>query len=96
MGSRRDEQREWEGDAFYEAYRRGIPEGRLDYDRMSHAFDNGQSPEGYVNGIARSIEHARQEREQEAAMESAFYEYLAESEREYLEQSQVEQMEGGE
>jgi hypothetical protein len=81
MSRRRDEQREWEGNAFYEAWQRGVPEGRLSYDRMSDAFENGQSPEGYVSGICRSMEQARQQREQEAA-EQAYYEEMAAMEHE--------------
>jgi hypothetical protein len=92
LSDRRDEQREWEGDAFYEAWRRGVPEGRLSYDRMSDAFENGQSPEGYVGGICRQIADAREAESLAAAQES--YE-LELAEREYLEQSQAEQGKGG-
>lgn len=75
MSRRRSEQDEWNGDAFYEAWRRGVPEGRMDYDRMSDAFDNGQSPDGYVGEICRRIEESRQERlaEEYAAEEQAYH-----------------------
>jgi hypothetical protein len=81
MGRHRDEERQWETDAYYEAWRRGVPDDRLSYDGMSDAFENGQSPEGYVGGICRSMEQARQQREQEAA-EQAYYEEMAAMEHE--------------
>jgi hypothetical protein len=68
----------------------------LSYDRMSDAFENGQSPEGYVGGICRQMADAR-EAESLAAAQEAYELELAE--REYLEQGlaelEREQLEGG-
>lgn len=84
MSRRRDEQNDWNGDAHYEAWRRGVPERYMDCDRMSDAFHNGQSPEGYVGGICRRMEAEREERELHAAQEA--YE---------IEQAQLEYMAQG-
>lgn len=92
MGSRRDEESDWRGDAFYEAWRRGVPEGRMDYDRMSDAFYNGESPDGYVGGVCRRMHAEREERERLAAQEA--YE-IEQAQREYFEQAEDETKGGG-
>ncbi len=88
---RRDEERDWQGDAFCEAWRRGVPENRMDYDRMSDAFNNGQSPEDYVGGVCRRMQAEREERELLAAQEA--YE-IEQAYREYMAQGD-DQAEGG-
>lgn len=88
MSRRRDEQNDWDGDAHYEAWRRGVPERYMDCDRMSDAFHNGQSPEGYVGGICRRMEDARQARDQE--VEEAYYREIEQAHYESLEQAACE------
>ncbi len=68
--SRRDEQREYEGDVFYEAYRRGINTDRIDYDRLEQAFDDGRS----VSYIPNQIQQQDANRRYEQDMENARYE----------------------
>ena len=42
---RREEQRQYENDVFYEVWRGGGDPDRIDYDRVSENYQNGNSPE---------------------------------------------------
>ena len=48
---RRDERRKYEGDAIYEAWRRGLDTDRIDYDEIGRAYDNDRPPESIANDI---------------------------------------------
>ena len=83
--SSRDERRKFEGDVFYEAWRRG-----LDPDRATQCADDcyydGRSPESCVDGYQHKVERARQQRREQEAMEEA--EYYAEMEQRYSDSQQ--------
>lgn len=61
----RQERREYEGDAYYEAYRQGIHPDRVTYERVDEAYYAGRSPESVAGDIRRLDEQRRCEREQE-------------------------------
>lgn len=66
---------DYRGDAFYEAWRRGVDVDRLDDDRIHDYYDEGSLPEQYPIDIKRRDECERERRELERA-EMEYYREL--------------------
>jgi len=64
----RDERREFEGDVFYEAWRRGLNPDRA-VQCADDCYCDGRTPEQCVDGYARRVRAERERRELEAMQE---------------------------
>lgn len=75
--TRRDKRREYEGDVFYDAWRRGIDPDRA-VQCASDCYYDGKSAEECVDGTAREIRRERERRQErqweEEQQERAYYE----------------------
>lgn len=65
MASDRDEQERYFGDAVYEAYRRGLNTDRVDRDRVSDHFWNGDPPESVADELQQRDRRRQQERDEQ-------------------------------
>lgn len=71
MSQRNDERRKYEGDVFYEAWRRGLNPDRAT-DCATDCFYDGRSPEQCVDGYEARERRRRQRREQEECPEEQY------------------------
>jgi len=69
--SRRDEQRQYESDVFYEVWWHGGNPDRINDDRVSDRYYNGDTPEDAAMGeLRRQHQHGRQEEQEQEQMEN--------------------------
>ena len=63
--SRNDERKQYEGDVFYEAWRRGMDTDRINPDRVSDAYYDGKHYETFVSELQERNRRLREQREME-------------------------------
>ena len=70
---RRQERREYEADAYYEAWRSGVDTDRVTYERMEDAYYDGLPPESVANQIRREDRLRQEMHEQQEMMEAEYH-----------------------
>jgi len=68
-----DERDRYRGDVWYEEWRRGLPEGAISDDQISDGYYASEDPSRLVDRECHRRDARRAEREEEAAMEEAYY-----------------------
>lgn len=82
----REERRQYEGDVYYDAWRRGLNPDRA-VSCADDCYDRGRSAEQCVDGYAQEVRQERARREEAQALEAR---QLYEMEQAYYEQQQAE------
>ncbi len=71
-----DDYKKWRGDFYYDAWRRGVSESRMDEDRMHEAYRSGCEADSYAARLQHDERIAAQEREDARQAEAEYWDQI--------------------